>query len=39
MDTVHPVPVDDVEPWLAALATTLMGTPWDDTFALRVDRW
>ncbi len=39
MEIVHPVPVDEVEPWLAALATTLLGTPWDDDFPLRVDRW
>jgi predicted acetyltransferase len=39
MEIVHPVHVDDAEGWLTALATTLLGTPWDDTFALRVDRW
>lgn len=39
MEIVHPVHVDDAEGWLTALATTLLGTPWDDSFALRVDRW
>lgn len=39
MDFVHPVTVDQAEPWLSALATTLLGTPWDDTFPLRLDRW
>lgn len=39
MELVHPVPVDEAEAWLGALATTLLGTPWDDVFPLRVDRW
>jgi predicted acetyltransferase len=39
MEIVHPVAVDDAEGWLTALATTLLGTPWDDSFAVRVDRW
>jgi predicted acetyltransferase len=39
MELVHPVAVDDAEAWLSALATTMLGTPWDDTFPLRVDRW
>ncbi|HEY2299518.1 MAG TPA: GNAT family N-acetyltransferase [Jatrophihabitans sp.] len=39
MEIVHPVHVDDAEPWLAALATTLLGTPWDDVFQQRVERW
>ena len=32
MELVNPVPVDEVEPWLAALATTLLGAPWDEDF-------
>lgn len=36
---VHPVPVDEVRPWLAALATTLLGSPYDDDFAHRVESW
>jgi predicted acetyltransferase len=39
MELVNPVPVDEVEPWLAALATTLLGAPWDDDFPRRVERW
>jgi hypothetical protein len=39
MEVVNPVPVEDAEPWLAAAVTTLLGTPWDDDFPLRVDRW
>jgi predicted acetyltransferase len=39
MELVNPVPVEEVEPWLAALATTLLGAPWDDEFPRRVDRW
>jgi predicted acetyltransferase len=39
MELVNPVDVTEVEPWLAALATTLLGNPWDDEFAKRVDRW
>jgi predicted acetyltransferase len=36
---VNPVSVDDAEPWLAAAVTTLLGSPWDDDFPLRVERW
>lgn len=39
MEIVHPVHIDDAEAWLTAVVTTLLGTPWDDSFALRVDRW
>ena len=39
MELVNPVPVEEVEPWLAALTTTLLGAPWEDTFAARVERW
>jgi predicted acetyltransferase len=38
-ELVHPVPVDEARGWLAALATTLLGDPYDDDFARRVDRW
>ncbi|HKC28063.1 MAG TPA: hypothetical protein VKB75_08635, partial [Jatrophihabitans sp.] len=36
---MNPVPVDEARDWLAALATTLLGTPYDDDFPRRVDRW
>ncbi|MGH8960243.1 MAG: GNAT family N-acetyltransferase [Jatrophihabitantaceae bacterium] len=36
---VNPVPVDDVQGWLAALATTLLGDPHDDNFPRRVEAW
>ncbi len=39
MEIVHPVHVDDAAGWLTALATTLLGTPWDDNFPHRLDRW
>jgi predicted acetyltransferase len=39
MELVHPVSVDEVEPWLAAFATTLLGSPWDDDFPRWVERW
>ena len=39
MEIVHPVHVDDAAGWLTALATTLLGTPWDENFPLRLDRW
>jgi predicted acetyltransferase len=39
MEIVHPVAVDDVEGWFSALVTTLLRTPWEDTFAPKVDRW
>ena len=38
-ELVNPVPVDEARPWLAALATTLLGTPYDDDFPRRVERW
>lgn len=39
MELVNPVPVDEVREWTAALATTLLGSPYDDDFPRRVDRW
>ncbi len=39
MEIVHPVHVDDAAGWLTAVATTLLGTPWDENFPLRLDRW
>lgn len=39
MELVNPVDVAEAEPWLASLAVTFLGTPWDDEFAKRVDRW
>jgi predicted acetyltransferase len=38
-ELVTPVPVEDARDWLAALATTLLGTPYDADFDRRVDRW
>jgi predicted acetyltransferase len=39
VERVNPVPVEDARAWVAALATTLLGTPYDDDFPRRVDRW
>lgn len=39
MELVNPVPVDEARDWVAALVTTLLGTPYDDDFPRRVDRW
>lgn len=39
MEVVNPIPVDEVDPWLAALSTTLLGSPFDEDFPRRVDRW
>jgi predicted acetyltransferase len=36
---IHPVPADAARGWVAALATALLGTPYDDDFPRRVDRW
>lgn len=36
---MNPIPVDEVRPWLAALATTLLGNPYEDEFTRRVERW
>ena len=39
MELVNPVPVEECEPWMAALVTTLLGAPWDDDFGRHVERW
>jgi predicted acetyltransferase len=39
VELVNPVPVEEARGWVGALATTLLGTPYDDDFARRVDRW
>ncbi len=39
MELLNPVPADLARDWVAALATTLLGTPYDDDFPRRVDRW
>lgn len=36
---MNPVPAEEVRPWLASLATTLLGDPYEDEFAKRVDYW
>jgi predicted acetyltransferase len=39
MELVNPVPVDDARAWLAAVSTTLLGSPYDEDFGRRVERW
>ncbi len=39
VELVSPVPLEEARPWLAAVVTTLLGNPYDDDFARRVDRW
>lgn len=39
MELLNPVPVDDAHAWVAMLATALLGSPYDDDFSRRVDRW
>lgn len=39
MELLNPVPKDAAEQWVAALATALLGTPYDDDFPRRVERW
>jgi predicted acetyltransferase len=39
MELVNPVDVSEVDAWLTSLAVTFLGTPWDDEFAKRADRW
>ena len=39
MELLHPVASEDSRAWVAALATTLLGSPYDDDFPRRVDRW
>jgi predicted acetyltransferase len=36
---VNPVPVEEARGFVAAVATTLLGTPYDDDFPRRVQRW
>ena len=38
MDIVNPVPADEAEGWLGNLVTTFLGNPWDETFAIHVER-
>jgi predicted acetyltransferase len=38
-ELVNPVPVEDAHAWVAMLATALLGSPYDDDFSRRVDRW
>jgi predicted acetyltransferase len=38
-ELVHPVAQEQAREWLAALATTLLGSPYDDDFPRRVERW
>lgn len=37
-EIVHPVPIEDVEPWLRQLGSTLVDNVYDATFAHRVER-
>jgi predicted acetyltransferase len=39
IELVNPVPVEEARPWLASLATTLLGDPNDEDFDRRVARW
>jgi predicted acetyltransferase len=39
VELLNPVPAGDARDWVAALATALLGTPYDDDFPRRVDRW
>jgi predicted acetyltransferase len=39
VELVNPVPSDEARGWVAAVATTLLGTPYDEDFPRRVDRW
>jgi predicted acetyltransferase len=39
MELVNPVSVEECEPWMAALVTTMLGSPWDDDFRRHVERW
>ena len=36
---VHPVQHEDARDWLGTLVTTFLGSPYDDDFDKRVDRW
>jgi predicted acetyltransferase len=39
VELINPVPADEARGWVGALATALLGTPYDDDFPRRVDRW
>jgi predicted acetyltransferase len=39
VELVNPIQIDESRPWLAALSTTLLGNPYEDEFARRVERW
>jgi predicted acetyltransferase len=39
MELVNPVPVEEAEPWVAAMWTTLLAAPWEDDFARTVTFW
>lgn len=39
MELVNPVLIEEARPWLAAVATTLLGDPYEDEFAKRVEYW
>jgi predicted acetyltransferase len=39
VELVNPVPVEEARDWMAALVTTLLGSPYDDDFPRHVDRW
>jgi predicted acetyltransferase len=39
VELINPVPVDEAEPWVRAMATTLLGAPYAENFPRRVARW
>jgi predicted acetyltransferase len=39
VELINPVPVEEAEPWVRALATTLLGNPYAENFPRRVARW
>ncbi|MCU1658478.1 MAG: putative N-acetyltransferase [Pseudonocardiales bacterium] len=39
IDVVNPVPVDEVQPWLASMATTFLSDPESDIFQRQVEAW
>lgn len=39
LQIVNPVPVEQADGWVTAVATTLLGDPHDENRARRVDRW
>jgi predicted acetyltransferase len=38
-ELVNPVAVEEARPWLTTLVATMLGTPYDDDFAHRLERW